>query len=80
MRPDAWREVVLTAIPEKYDKVGFCSMRYISLLPVIQKVYTRALQSAVRRENHMRQTSWLWAREIHCSCHCNIETSAEQSC
>ena len=26
-RPDAWREVVLTAIPKKSDKVGFRSMR-----------------------------------------------------
>ena len=42
-RPDAWREVVLTAIPKKSDKVGFRSMRYISLLLVIQKFYIRAL-------------------------------------
>ena len=49
-RPDAWREVVWTAIPKKSDKVGFRLMRYISLLPVIQKFYIRALQSAVRRE------------------------------
>ena len=42
---DAWRE-----IPKKSDKVGFRSMRYMSLLPVIQKFYIRALQSAVRRE------------------------------
>ena len=34
-RPDAWCEVVLTAIPKKSDKVGFRSMRYISLLPLI---------------------------------------------
>ena len=33
-RPDAWREVVLTAIPKKSDKVGFRSMRYISLLEI----------------------------------------------
>ena len=38
------------SIPKKSDKVGFRSMRYISLLPVIQKFYIRALQSAVRRE------------------------------
>ena len=58
-RPDALREVVLTAIPKKSDKVGFRSMRYISLLPVIQKFYIRALQSAVRREREpLRQTSW----------------------
>ena len=49
-RPDAWREVVLTAIPKKSDKVGFRSMRFISLLLVIQKFNTCALQSAVRRE------------------------------
>ena len=36
-RPDAWREVVLTAIPKKSDKEGFRSMRYISLLLVMQK-------------------------------------------
>ena len=56
-RPDAWREVVLTAIPKKSDKVGFRSMRYISLLPVIQKFYIRALQSAVRRERKPHETN-----------------------
>ena len=56
-RPDAWREVVLTAIPKKSDKVGFRSMRYISLLPVIQKFYIRALQSAVRRERKSHETN-----------------------
>ena len=49
-RPDAWREVVLTAIPKKSDMVGFRSMRYISLLPVTQKFYIRALQSAFRSQ------------------------------
>ena len=49
-RPKAWREVVLTAIPKKSDKVGFQAMRYISLLPVLQKFCIRALQTAVRRE------------------------------
>ena len=49
-RPDAWREVVLTAIPKKSDKVSFRAMRYISLLPVIHKFYIRALETAVRRE------------------------------
>ena len=58
-RPDAWREVVLTAIPKKSDKVGFRSMRYISLLPVIQKFYIRALQSAVRRERKPHETNIL---------------------
>ena len=58
-RPDAWREVVLTAIPKKSDKVGFRSMRYISLLPVIQKLYIRALQSAVRRERKPHETNIL---------------------
>ena len=58
-RPDAWREVVLTAIPRKSDKVGFRSMRYISLLPVTQKFYIRALQSAVRRERKPHETNIL---------------------
>ena len=58
-RPDAWREVVLTAIPKKSDKVGFRSMRYISLLPVIQKFYIRALQTAVRREREPHETNIL---------------------
>ena len=58
-RPDAWREVVLTAISKKSDKVGFRSMRYICLLPVIQKFYIRALQSAVRRERKPHETNIL---------------------
>ena len=58
-RPDAWREVVLTALPKNSDKVGFRSMRYISLLPVIQKFYIRALQSAVRRERKPHETNIL---------------------
>ena len=48
-RPDAWREVVFTAIPKKSDKVGFRSMRYISL----------ALQTAVRRERKPHETNIL---------------------
>ena len=59
-RPDAWREVVLTAIPKKSDKVGFRSMRYISLLPVIQKFY---IPLSDVRENHLRQTSWAMSQE-----------------
>ena len=58
-RPDAWHEVVLTAIPKKSDKVGFRSMRYMSLLPVIQKFHIRALQSAVRRERKPHETNIL---------------------
>ena len=58
-RPDAWREVVLTAIPKKSDKVGFRSMRYISLLLVIQKFNIRALQSAGRRERKPNETNIL---------------------
>ena len=46
----AWREVMLVAIPNKSDKVGFRAMRCISLLPVLQNCYARALQVAVRRE------------------------------
>ena len=48
-RPEAWREVVLTAIPEKSGKVGFRAMMYISLLPVLQKFYIRAC-SATREK------------------------------
>ena len=44
-RPEAWREVVLTAIPKKSDTVVFRAMRYISLLPVLQMFYIRALQT-----------------------------------
>ena len=58
-RPDAWREVVLTAIPKESDKVGFRSMRYISLLLVIQKFHIRALQSAVGRERKPHETNIL---------------------
>ena len=58
-RPDAWREVVLTAIPKKSDKVGFRSMRYISLLPVILKLHISALQSAVIRERKPHDTNIL---------------------
>ena len=58
-RPDAWREVVLTTIPKKSDKVGFRLMRYISLLLVIQKFYIRALQTAVGRERQPHETNIL---------------------
>ena len=58
-RPDAWREVVLTAIPKKSDKVGFRLRRYISQLLVIQKFHTRALQTAVRRERNPHETNIL---------------------
>ena len=47
------------AIPKTSDKVGFRSMRYISLLPVVQKFYIRALQSAVRRERKPHETNIL---------------------
>ena len=49
----------MRAIPKKSDKVGFRSMRYISLLPVIQKFYIRALQTAVRRERKPHETNIL---------------------
>ena len=58
-RPDAWSEVVLTASPKTSDKVGFHSLRYISLLPEIQKFHIRALQSAVRRERKLHETNIL---------------------
>ena len=58
-RPEAWREIMPVAIPKKTDKVGFRSMRYISLLPVLQKFYCRALQAAVRRERRPHEPSIL---------------------
>ena len=58
-KPEAWSEVILFAIPNKTDKVGFQSMRYISLLPVLQKFYIRALQTAVRRERKPHETNIL---------------------
>ena len=51
--------MVLTAIPKKDDKVGFRSMRHISLLLVIQKFYFRAYRPLLDvRENHTKQTYW----------------------
>ena len=55
-KPEAWSEVILSAIPKKTDKVGLQSMRYISLLPVLQKFYIRTLQTAVRRERKPQET------------------------
>ena len=49
----------MTAIPKKSDKVGFRSMRYISLLLVIQKFYFRALLSSVRSERKPHETNIL---------------------
>ena len=56
-KPEAWSEIILSAIPKKTDKVGLQSMRYISLLPVLQKFYIRALQTAVRRERKPHETN-----------------------
>ena len=56
---EAWNLVILTAIPKKTDKVGLQSMRYISLLLVVQKFYIRALQTAVRRERKPHETNIL---------------------
>ena len=58
-KPETWNEVILTAIPKKTDKVGLQSMRYISLLPVLQKFYIRALQTAVKRERRPNETNIL---------------------
>ena len=58
-RPEAWREIMLVAIPKKTDKVGFRAMRHISLLPVLQKFYVRALQAAVRRERRPHECNVL---------------------
>ena len=58
-KPDTWNEVILTAIPKKTDKVGLQSMRYISLLPVIQKFYfarCRLLLNA--KEGRTKRISW----------------------
>ena len=49
----------MTAIPEKTDKMGLQSMRYISLLPVLQTFYIRALQTAVKRERKPNETNIL---------------------
>ena len=79
-RPEAWSEVMLVAIPKKTDKVGFRAMRYISLLLVLQKIYVRALQTAVRRKRKPHSTNILvfCASEIHCRSHGGVETSAQQ--
>ena len=58
-RPEAWHEVVLTAILKKSDKAGFLAMRYISLLPVLQKFCIRSLQTAERRERKHHETNIL---------------------
>ena len=49
----------MSAIPKKTHKVGLESMRYISLLLVLQKFYIRALQTAVRRERKPHETNIL---------------------
>ena len=36
---------------------GFRAMRYISLFPVLQKFFVRALQTAVRRERRPHETN-----------------------
>ena len=56
-RPEAWREVVLVAMPKKTDNVDFRAMQYKSLLQVLQKLYVRALQTAVRRERRPHETN-----------------------
>ena len=48
-----------TAILKKSDKAGFLAMRYISLLPVLQKFNIRSLQTAVRRERKHHETNIL---------------------
>ena len=58
-RPEAWRGVVPTANPKKSDKVGFRAMRYITLLPVLQKFCIPALQTAMRRESKPHETNIL---------------------
>ena len=55
-KPETWSEVILTAIPKKTD---LQSMRYISLLLVLQKFYIRALQTAVKRERRPNETNIL---------------------
>ena len=46
----------MAAIEKKSGKVGFRSMRYISLLLGLQKFYIRALQTVVRRERKPHET------------------------
>ena len=57
--PEAWREVMLVAISNNSDKVGFRAMMYISLLPVLQKFYVPALQAAERWERRPPETNIL---------------------
>ena len=63
-KPEAWSEVILSAIPKKTGKVGLLSMRYISLLPVLQKFYSRALQTAVKRERKPHETNILGYEQL----------------
>ena len=58
-RPEAWREVALVNLPKNTDKVGFQVMRYISWHPVLQKLYVRAMQAAVRGERRPHQKTIL---------------------
>ena len=48
---------MLVAISKKPDKVGFRAMKYMSLLPVLQKFYVRALQAATGHKK--RKLQWV---------------------
>ena len=56
-RPEAWREVVLTAIPEKSGKVGFRAMIYTSVC--CQCCKSSIFVPAVRRERKPHETNIL---------------------
>ena len=59
-KPETWNEVILTAIPKKTDKVGLQSMRYISLLPVLQKLDHSCFADCCKnvKEDQMKHIFW----------------------
>ena len=61
-RPEAWHETMLVAIPKKTFKVGFRAVRYISLLPVLQKFHVRARETNIVGVGPGRSTAGVPAR------------------
>ena len=76
-RPEAWREVVLVAIPKKTDKAfvrrGTCNAVH-KLAP--RKFYVRALQTAVRQEHRPHETNIRGFEPGGSTAGVNFETSA----
>ena len=56
--PEVWSEVTLVAIPKNTARL-FQATRYISLRPVLQKLYVRAMLAAIRRERQLHETNIL---------------------